>query len=67
MIYDIELAIDQIQELEQVMSERGSRQDKFAVETILSSLHRMKERAEDLEEEDDTPIIGSHLPENYSS
>ena len=62
MIYDIELAIDQIQELEQVMSERGSRQDKFAVETILSSLHRMKERAEDLEEEED-PLSS----ENYTS
>jgi hypothetical protein len=62
MIYDIELAIDQIQELEQVMSERGSRQDKFAVETILSSLHRMKERAEDMEEEA-APLSS----ENYTS
>ena len=50
MIYDIEIAIDQIQELEQVISERGSRQDKTAVDFILSSLYRMKERAEDLED-----------------
>ena len=59
MIYDILLAIEQMQELEQVTNSKGSRQDKFAVETILSSLKRMKERAENLEEEEQQEWLNS--------
>ena len=59
MIYDILLAIEQMQELEQVTNRKGSRQDKFAVETILSSLKRMKERAENLEEEEQQEWMNS--------
>ena len=50
MLYDINISIDQIQELQEVVESRGTSQDRTAVSNILNTLHQMQAAAEEAEE-----------------